>query len=149
MKLVQCVPNFSEGRDKAKVDAIVQAISKVPGVYLMDVEMDPNRNRSVVTFFGGHEAVLEGAFAGAKKALESIDMRTHKGEHPRIGATDVIPFTPVLDVTMEECVKLAECLGERLGRELGIPVYLYGFAAKRPERENLAYIRKGEYEALK
>ncbi|MBI2070801.1 MAG: glutamate formimidoyltransferase [Elusimicrobia bacterium] len=147
MKLVQCVPNFSEGRDPAKVQAIVAAIREA-GVVLMDIEMDKDHHRSVVTFVGAPDAVAEGAFRGAKKAVELIDMRRHKGEHPRMGATDVIPFTPLFGVDLKECVALSQKLGERLAKELDIPVFLYGFSATRPERENLANVRKGEFEGL-
>ncbi|MEK7287039.1 MAG: glutamate formimidoyltransferase [Elusimicrobiota bacterium] len=149
MKLVQCVPNFSEGRDKVKIEAIVAAIRRSGGVIVVDVESDADHHRSVITFMGDPESVLEGAFLGAQKAAELIDMTQHKGEHPRMGATDVIPFTPLAGVTMDECVALAKRLGERLSRELKIPAYLYGFAASRPERENLANVRKGEFEGLR
>lgn len=148
MKLIQCVPNFSEGKDKSRLEAIVAAIKTVPGVFVMDVEMDPNHNRSVVTFFGGPEGVAEAAFRATKKAMELIDMRSHKGEHPRMGATDVVPFTPVFGSTMVECVEIANIVGRRIARELHIPVYLYGEAAQRAERANLANVRKGEFEGL-
>jgi len=147
-KLVECVPNFSEGRDKKKIDEIVSAISSVNGVKLLDVDIGYGTNRTVVTFAGEPEAVLEGAFRGIEKAYEVIDMSKHKGEHPRQGACDVCPFVPVSNVTMEECIHLANRLGERVGRELKVPVYLYAMAAKRPERTRLPDIREGEYEAL-
>ncbi|MBI4063219.1 MAG: glutamate formimidoyltransferase [Elusimicrobia bacterium] len=149
MKLIQCVPNFSEGRDRSKVQAIVSAIRRSPGVVVLDVEMDKDHHRSVVTFVGPPEAVVEAAFLAAQKASELIDMNKHKGEHPRMGATDVIPFTPIFGATLQECVDLAKALGSRLAKELKIPVYLYAFAATRPERQNLAVVRKGEYEAIK
>lgn len=148
-RLVECVPNFSEGRRKEIIEAIVQAIAEGGKVWILDVESDEDHNRSVVTFVGEPEAVEEAAFQAIKKAAELIDMDQHRGQHPRIGATDVVPFVPLRGVTMEECVALAKRLGEKVGRELGIPVYLYGEAATRPERQDLAYIRRGEYEGLK
>jgi len=149
MKLVECVPNFSEGRDSELVDKIVEEIKKVEGVSLLDRESDPDHNRSVITFIGEPEAVKKAAFAATSKAAELIDMNKHKGEHPRIGATDVIPFVPISDVTMEECVKLAKKLGQEIATKLNIPVYLYAEAATRPDRVRLPDIRKGEYEGLK
>lgn len=148
MKLVECVPNFSEGRDRDKIQAICREIETTPGVKLLDVDPGESTNRTVVTFVGPPEAVKEAAFKAIKKAAEIIDMTRHKGAHPRIGATDVCPFVPVSGVTMEECVQLANELAERVGRELGIPVYLYEEAARKPERKNLANIRSGEYEGL-
>ena len=148
MKLVECVPNFSEGRDRDKINAITREIAATPQVKLLDVDPGDTTNRTVVTFIGTPEAVKEAAFKAIRKAAEVIDMRTHKGAHSRIGATDVCPFVPVSGVTMEDCVRLADELGERVGRELGIPVYLYEEAAKSPERRNLANIRVGEYEGL-
>ncbi len=147
-RLVECVPNFSEGRRQDVVERICARIRSIPGVRLLDVEMDAGHNRAVVTFVGTPEAVEEAAFRAAQEAAGLIDMRQHRGAHPRIGATDVIPFVPVRGVTMEECVELARRVGERIGRELGIPVYLYEEAATRPERRNLADIRRGEYEGL-
>ncbi|MBI4369062.1 MAG: glutamate formimidoyltransferase [Elusimicrobia bacterium] len=149
LKLVQCVPNFSEGRDRAKVEAIVGAIRQASGVVVLDVEMDSDHNRCVITFAGPPESTLEGAFLGAKKAVEIIDLRIHKGEHPRMGAVDVIPFTPLFGVTMLECVELSKKLGDRLARELELPVYLYALSAQKPERENLASVLKGEFEGLR
>ncbi len=148
-KLVECVPNFSEGRNKKVIDQIVEAIKSVEGVELLDVDPGFDTNRTVVTFIGEPDAVLEGAFRGIKKASELIDMSKHHGEHPRMGATDVCPFVPVNNITVEECVELAHKLGKRVGEELNIPVYLYEYAATKPERKNLANIRKGEYEGLK
>ena len=148
MKLVECVPNFSEGRDRDKINAITREIAATPQVKLLDVDPGDTTNRTVVTFIGTPEAVKEAAFKAIRKAAEVIDMRIHKGAHSRIGATDVCPFVPVSGVTMEDCVRLADELGERVGRELGIPVYLYEEAAKSPERRNLANIRVGEYEGL-
>ena len=148
MKLVECVPNFSEGRDKDKIAAIVREIEAVPQVKLLDVDPGESTNRTVVTFIGPPEAVLEAAYRAIAKAAEVIDMSVHRGAHSRIGATDVCPFVPVSGVTMEDCVRLAGELGARVARELGIPVYLYEAAARRPERRNLATIRAGEYEGL-
>jgi glutamate formiminotransferase/formiminotetrahydrofolate cyclodeaminase len=148
-RMVECVPNFSEGRRREVVEQIQQAIGSVAGARLLDVEMDADHNRCVVTFAGRPEAVEEAAFRGIQRAAQLIDMEKHRGEHPRLGATDVVPFVPISDVTMEECVQMARRLGERVGRELEIPVYLYEKAATRPERVNLADVRRGEYEALK
>jgi glutamate formiminotransferase len=143
------VPNFSEGRDPAKIDAIVAAASAVPGVVVLDVEKDADHHRTVLSFVAPPDAAVEAAFRSAKKASELIDLNKHKGEHPRMGATDVIPFIPVQGATMAECVALAEKLARRIGEELQIPVYLYDRAAKRPGRDNLANVRKGQFEALK
>ncbi|MCS6843213.1 MAG: glutamate formimidoyltransferase [Caldilineales bacterium] len=148
-RLVECVPNFSEGRRPEVIEAIVAAIAAVPGVRVLDVQSDADHNRSVVTFVGEPEAALEGAFQGARRAAELIDMNQHRGAHPRMGATDVIPFVPLRGVTMADCVALARRLGRRLGEELGIPVYLYEEAATRPERQNLADVRRGEYEGIR
>jgi glutamate formiminotransferase/formiminotetrahydrofolate cyclodeaminase len=148
MKLVECVPNFSEGRDREKVQAIVREIEAVPEVRLLDVDPGESTNRTVVTFIGPPEAVREAAFRAIAKAAGVIDMRAHKGAHSRIGATDVCPFVPVSGVTMKDCVRLAQELGARVAQELGIPVYLYEAAASKPERRNLATVRAGEYEGL-
>jgi len=148
MKLVECVPNFSEGRDLEKIRAITGEIEAVPGVKLLDVDPGASTNRTVVTFIGSPEAVLEAAFKAIAKAAEVIDMRAHKGAHPRMGATDVCPFVPVSGVTMEDCVALAAQLGRRVAGELGIPVYLYEAAARKAERRNLATVRAGEFEGL-
>lgn len=148
-KIVECVPNFSEGRRQPVIDAIVAAIAGVSGVHVLDVQSDADHNRTVVTFVGSPEAVVEGAFQGIATAAQLIDLNHHRGEHPRIGAADVVPLVPVRGVTMEECVALARQLGRRVGEELGIPVYLYEEAATRPDRRNLADIRRGEYEGLK
>ncbi len=147
-KIVECVPNFSEGRNQIIVSAIAEQIKKVRGVTLLSVEPDKDYNRSVVTFVGDPESVVEGAYRATSVAAELIDMREHKGEHPRIGATDVVPFVPVSGVTMAECVELANRYGKRVGEQLGIPIYLYEEAARTPERKNLATVRKGEYEGL-
>ncbi len=147
--LVECVPNFSEGRRPEVVEAIVGAVRSVPGITVLDYSLDADHNRSVLTFVGPPDAVEAAAFAAIKTAAELIDMTQHRGEHPRIGATDVVPFVPIRGVTMEDCVAMAQRLGKRVGEELGIPVYLYERAATRPDRENLANIRKGEYEGLR
>jgi len=149
VEIVECVPNFSEGRRPEVVDAIAAAIASVPGVKLLDREMDGNHNRSVITFIGNRSAVAEAAFLGAKKAVELIDMNVHRGEHPRIGALDVLPFVPIAGVTMDDCVVLAREVGKRIADELGVPVYLYEAAATRPDRRALPDLRKGEYEGLK
>lgn len=149
MKLVELVPNFSEGKNKEAVDSIASAASSVSGVAVLDVEMDPDHHRSVLTLVCPPEAAVEAAFRAARRASELIDLNLHKGEHPRMGAVDVIPFIPVSEVTMEECVDLAQKLGERIGRELEIPVYLYDQAARRPERKDLASVRKGQFEGLR
>ncbi len=148
MQIVECVPNFSEGRDPSKIQAITDEIKKVDGVTLLDVDPGRDTNRTVVTFVGTPAAVVEAAFKAIAKAAEVIDMRQHRGAHPRLGATDVCPFVPVKGVSMAECVELARQLGKRVGEELKIPVYLYEAAASRPERRNLADIRAGEYEGL-
>lgn len=147
-KLVECVPNFSEGRDKAVIDAIARAISAVAGVSLLDVDPGADTNRTVYTFVGEPAVVVEAAVAAAKCAYSLIDMRQQSGAHPRMGALDVCPFVPVAGVTMDECVQLAKQAGKRIAEELEVPVYLYEFAASRPERRSLADIRAGEYEAL-
>jgi glutamate formiminotransferase len=148
-KLVECVPNFSEARRPEVVKAIVDAVAAVDGVKVLDYSSDLDHNRTVLTFVGAPEAVKNGALAGCAKAAELIDMSEHKGGHPRIGATDVIPFIPISDVSMEECVTLAHELGARIASELNIPVYYYEAAAKRPHMKALPDIRRGEYEGLK
>jgi glutamate formiminotransferase/formiminotetrahydrofolate cyclodeaminase len=148
-KIVECVPNFSEGRRPEVIDKIVAAIQSVQGIVLLDKEMNADHNRAVVSFIGEPTNVVEAAFRGCKKASELIDLNTHQGEHPRMGATDVIPFIPISNTTMDECVYLAKELGKRIANELGIPIYLYEEAATRSERVDLAYIRKGEFEGLK
>ena len=147
-KIVECVPNFSEGRRANVVDEIVRAMM-LQGVKILDREMDANHNRSVVTLAGTPGAIEEAVFRGIATAARLIDLDAHRGQHPRIGATDVVPFVPIRDVAMGGCVAMARRLGERVARELDIPVYLYEHAATRPERRDLAYIRHGEYEALK
>lgn len=147
-RLIECVPNFSEGRNPAVIKAITEAIEAVEGVKLLDVDPGKATNRTVVTFVGEPEAVIEGAYQGIKKAAELIDMSKHSGEHPRMGATDVCPLIPIAGVTMEEAVAYAKQLAKRVGEELDIPTYLYENAASKPEWRNLATIRAGEYEAL-
>ncbi len=147
IKLVECVPNISEGRDRAVIDAVTAQVKAVDGVTLLDVDPGADTNRTVITFVGQPDQVVEAALRLIGKAAELIDMTDHSGEHPRQGATDVCPFVPVSGVTMEECVELAHRLGRRVGEELGIPVFLYEHAAKKPERRSLADIRVGEYEA--
>jgi glutamate formiminotransferase/formiminotetrahydrofolate cyclodeaminase len=147
--LVECVPNFSEGRDAATIGALRSAITAVTGVQLLDVQSDTAHNRSVFTFVGNPAAVVEAAFAAMRVATDRIDLTKHSGEHPRMGATDVVPFVPVAGSTMQECAGLARQLGERVGNELAIPVFLYAKAATRPEHERLPDIRKGEFEALR
>ncbi|MFW6159669.1 MAG: glutamate formimidoyltransferase [Acidobacteriota bacterium] len=148
MKLIECVPNFSEGRDLEKINFITREIERTNGVKLLDTDPGESTNRTVVTFIGTPDGVKEAAFKAIKKAAEVIDMTTHKGAHSRIGATDVCPFVPVAGATMEECVKIAHELARRVAEELGIPVYLYEEAAQKPDRKNLANIRQGEYEGL-
>lgn len=147
-KIIECVPNFSEGRNKDVIKKITDAIESVEGITLLNVDPGFEMNRTVVTFIGKPESVKEAAFRGMKTASELIDMRTHKGAHPRMGATDVCPFIPVSGITTEECIALSCEVGERVGRELGIPVYLYEKSARTPQRENLAIIRQGEYEGF-
>ena len=148
MKLVECIPNFSEGRDREKINAITKEIESTPQVTLLDVDPGESTNRTVVTLIGTPDGVKEAAFKAIKKASEVLDMSKHTGAHSRIGATDVCPFVPVAGVTMEDCVQIAKEVGERVARELNIPVYLYEEAAQKPERRNLATIRTGEYEGL-
>ena len=147
-RLVECVPNFSEGRDKSVIDAISRAISATSGVRLLDVDPGADTNRTVYTFVGPPEAVAEAAFRGAEAAAPLIDMAKHQGAHPRMGALDVCPIVPVTGVSMDECVEVARALGRRMAEALKLPVFFYEFAATRPERRNLADIRSGEYEAL-
>jgi glutamate formiminotransferase / formiminotetrahydrofolate cyclodeaminase len=147
-QIVECVPNFSEGRDQSKIDAIAQSITEVPGVALLDRESDADHNRCVLTFAGPPEAVAQAAFRSVERAAALIDLTTHRGAHPRIGAADVVPFVPVEGVTLEDCVALAERVGNEIWSRLGIPVYLYEAAAKQPDRTNLENIRRGQFETL-
>ena len=148
LELVECVPNFSEGRDQEVIEAIAGEIAQTPGVELLDVDPGRSTHRTVVTFVGPPGPVEEAAFRAIGQAAERIDMRIHRGAHPRMGATDVCPFVPLTGTTMEDCVAGARRLGRRVGRTLGIPVYLYGEAATRPERRRLPALRAGEYEGL-
>src|SRR6516225_5001823 len=146
--LVECVPNFSEGRDKNKVDAIVEAM-KLPGVYLLDREMDADHNRSVITLMGDGEAVAEAAIRGVGKAAELIDLNRHQGAHPRLGAADVVPFIPIDGVDLEDCVAMARHVGAEIWKRYQIPVYLYEAAATTPERQNLENIWRGQFEGIR
>ena len=147
-RIIECVPNFSEGRDKSVIRAIAAAVEAVEGVRLLHVDAGEAANRTVITFVGEPEAVVEGAFCGVRRAAELIDMRRQHGEHPRMGATDVLPLIPIEGITLAECAALARRLAERIATELGIPTYCYEAAAFRPERKNLAVCRAGEYESL-
>ncbi len=146
--LVECVPNFSEGRDKSKVDAIVEAM-KLDGVYLLDREMDADHNRCVITLAGEREAVQEAAIRGVGKAAELIDLNQHQGAHPRLGAADVVPFIPIEGVTLDDCVVMARHVGAEIWRRYQVPVYLYEAAATSPERQNLEKIRRGQFEGIR
>jgi glutamate formiminotransferase / formiminotetrahydrofolate cyclodeaminase len=146
--LVECVPNFSEGRNKAVVDAIVEAM-KIPGVSLLDREMDADHNRCVITIVGDRESIAEAAIRGVGKAAELIDLNKHQGAHPRIGAADVVPFIPIEGVTIEDCVAIARKVGEEIWKRFQVPVYLYESAATKPDRQNLENIRRGQFEGLK
>ncbi|MBS4015226.1 MAG: glutamate formimidoyltransferase [Candidatus Latescibacteria bacterium] len=148
-KIIECVPNFSEGRRPEIIDQILASIESVDGIILLDKEMNADHNRAVVSFIGEPHQVLEAAFQGCQKAQELIDLTVHQGEHPRLGATDVIPFIPIANTTMDECIFLAKELGRRIAEELNIPVYLYENAATRPDRVDLANIRKGEFECIR
>ncbi len=148
-KIVECVPNFSEGKDQRVIDAIQLEITSVPGITVLSTLADPDHNRLDVSYLGEPEPVKNAAFAACKKAAELIDMEKHRGQHPRMGATDVIPFIPIQNVSKDECVQYANDVGRKIGDELGIPVYLYESAARMPERKNLADVRRGEYEGIK
>lgn len=148
-KIVECVPNFSEGCKQEVIDAITSEVKKVAGVTLLNVQSDASHNRTVVTFVGEPQSVKKAAFNACAKATELIDMEKHHGEHPRIGATDVIPFIPVSNVSMDECIELSNELGKQIAEKLGIPVYMYEASAKRPQNIKLPDVRKGQYEGLK
>ncbi len=148
-KIVECVPNFSEGERQEVIESIAKEIKGVEKVRLLAYESDKDHNRSVFTFIGEPEGVRKAAFSAISKASELIDMNKHEGEHPRIGATDVVPFIPISEVSMDDCVNLARALGKEVAEKLKIPIYLYEHAASKPERQNLANIRRGEYEGLK
>ena len=148
-RLIECVPNFSEGRDPAKVEAIVAAMSSVAGVYVLDQEMDADHNRCVVTLAGEPDAVAEAALLGVGKAMELIDLTKHTGAHPRVGATDVVPFVPIDGVTIEDCVALTRRVGTEIWKRYRIPVFFYEAAATRPDRVNLENVRRGQFEGLR
>jgi glutamate formiminotransferase / formiminotetrahydrofolate cyclodeaminase len=148
-QIVECVPNFSEGRDRAVIAAIVEAISGVPGAAVLGQTSDADHNRSVITFAGEPDAVAEAAFRGIECAVAKIDLNRHDGIHPRIGAADVVPLVPLSEITMSDCAALAEQLAERVWNELQVPVYLYEQAARRPDRANLANLRRGRFEGLR
>ena len=147
--VIECVPNFSEGRRKDVVDRIAYSIGSVPGVKILDVEMDADHNRSVITFVGGKDGVKEAAFRAARAASELIDLTKHKGEHPRMGALDVLPFIPLQGVSIDDCVEIANSVAARIARQLHIPVYLYESAARSSDRRNLEAVRKGQFEGLR
>src|SRR5262245_54041870 len=147
--MIECIPNFSEGRRRPVIDAIAAAVARVPGAAVLDIHADADHNRSVITFAGAAAAVAEAAFQAVHTAATLIDMNQHHGQHPRIGATDVLPFVPLAGATIEECIALARDVGRRVGQELGIPVYLYEAAATRPDRVALPNLRRGEYEGLR
>lgn len=146
--IVECVMNVSEGRDDEKLRAIAGAMASVPCVYLLNLSADPDHHRAVLTFMGAPDSIGDAAFAAAQRAVELVDLRIHRGAHPRIGAVDVVPFVPLQNVTMKECVKIARALGRKVVRDLGVPVYLYERAALRPDRRHLSDIRRGGFEAL-
>ena len=147
-KIIQCVPNISEGRRSEVIEAVVDEVRSTPGVTLVDYSSDASHNRSVITFLGNEESVGEAAFKLAKKAVELIDLRVHEGEHPRMGAVDVIPFIPIRETTLDECDEIAKAVGKRIWEECKMPVFLYEHSATSPKRENLATIRKGQFEGM-
>ncbi|MDV5976199.1 UNVERIFIED_CONTAM: glutamate formimidoyltransferase [Streptococcus canis] len=147
-KIVECIPNFSEGQNQAVIDGLVATAKSIPGVTLLDYSSDASHNRSVFTLVGDDQSIQEAAFQLVKYASENIDMTKHHGEHPRMGATDVCPFVPIKDITTAECVEISKQVAERINRELGIPIFLYEDSATRPERQNLAKIRKGQFEGM-
>lgn len=147
-KIVECIPNFSEGQNQAVIDGLVATAKSIPGVTLLDYSSDASHNRSVFTLVGDDQSIQEAAFQLVKYASENIDMTKHHGEHPRMGATDVCPFVPIKDITTQECVEISKQVAERINRELGIPIFLYEDSATRPERQNLAKVRKGQFEGI-
>lgn len=147
-KIVECIPNFSEGRDQTVIDGLISTAKGVPGVTLLDHSSDKSHNRSVFTLVGDEDSIQEAAFQLVKYATEHIDMTKQEGEHPRMGATDVMPFVPIKDITTEECVEISKKVAERINKELGIPVFLYEDSATSPDRKNLAKIRKGQFEGM-
>ncbi|MBM2882589.1 glutamate formimidoyltransferase [Streptococcus pyogenes] len=146
--MVECIPNFSEGQNQAVIDGLVATAKSIPGVTLLDYSSDASHNRSVFTLVGDDQSIQEAAFQLVKYASENIDMTKHHGEHPRMGATDVCPFVPIKDITTQECVEISKQVAERINRELGIPIFLYEDSATRPERQNLAKVRKGQFEGM-
>ncbi|HEP1250349.1 glutamate formimidoyltransferase [Streptococcus pyogenes] len=147
-KIVECIPNFSEGQNQTVIDGLVATAKSIPGVTLLDYSSDASHNRSVFTLVGDDQSIQEAAFQLVKYASENIDMTKHHGEHPRMGATDVCPFVPIKDITTQECVEISKQVAERINRELGIPIFLYEDSATRPERQNLAKVRKGQFEGM-
>ncbi|VHC27521.1 glutamate formiminotransferase [Streptococcus pyogenes] len=147
-KIVEFIPNFSEGQNQAVIDGLVATAKSIPGVTLLDYSSDASHNRSVFTLVGDDQSIQEAAFQLVKYASENIDMTKHHGEHPRMGATDVCPFVPIKDITTQECVEISKQVAERINRELGIPIFLYEDSATRPERQNLAKVRKGQFEGM-
>ncbi|WP_159317241.1 glutamate formimidoyltransferase [Streptococcus pyogenes] len=147
-KIVECIPNFSEGQNQAVIDGLVATAKSIPGVTLLDYSSDASHNRSVFTLVGDDQSIQEAAFQLVKYASENIDMTKHHGEHPRMGATDVCPFVPIKDITTQDCVEISKQVAERINRELGIPIFLYEDSATRPERQNLAKVRKGQFEGM-
>ncbi|HER7028608.1 TPA: glutamate formimidoyltransferase [Streptococcus pyogenes] len=147
-KIVECIPNFSEGQNQAVIDGLVATAKSIPGVTLLDYSSDASHNRSVFTLVGDDQSIQEAAFQLVKYASENIDMTKHHGEHPRMGATDVCPFVPIKDITTQECVEISKQVAKRINRELDIPIFLYEDSATRPERQNLAKIRKGQFEGM-
>lgn len=147
-KIVECIPNFSEGQNQAVIDGLVATAKSIPGVILLDYSSDASHNRSVFTLVGDDQSIQEAAFQLVKYASENIDMTKHHGEHPRMGATDVCPFVPIKDITTQECVEISKQVAERINRELDIPIFLYEDSATRPERQNLAKVRKGQFEGM-
>ncbi|HEP1183689.1 TPA: glutamate formimidoyltransferase [Streptococcus pyogenes] len=147
-KIVECIPNFSEGQNQAVIDGLVATAKSIPGVTLLDYSSDASHNRSVFTLVGDDQSIQEAAFQLVKYASENIDMTKHHGEHPRMGATDVCPFVPIKDITTQECVEISKQVAERINRELGIPIFLYEDSATRPERQNLAKVRKRQFEGM-
>ncbi|MGP6452085.1 glutamate formimidoyltransferase [Streptococcus dysgalactiae subsp. equisimilis] len=147
-KIVECIPNFSEGQNQAVIDGLVATAKSIPGVTLLDYSSDASHNRSVFTLVGDDQSIQEAAFQLVKYASENIDMTKHHGEHPRMGATDVCPFVPIKDITTQECIEISKQVAERINRELDIPIFLYEDSATRPERQNLAKIRKGQFEGM-
>ncbi len=146
-KIIECVPNISEGKNREVIDQVIENLKKT-NVKILDVSMDPDHNRSVITFVGNKESVIDGAFAVAESAVKLIDLRHHKGTHPRMGAVDVIPFIPIKNTSMEECIEISKIVGKKIGEELKIPVYLYAESATKEERKSLPNIRKGEFEGF-